>query len=104
MALNRNHSQEGGVVVPNAERYRRPGASSLPSVPSAGPGRRGPVVGGSRWGEPRSLPAAQARLGRGSALLKGSLAGRGGLRGQWGAGLAGVCRAAPTSPRKLRRP
>lgn len=30
MALNRHHSKEGGVVVPNAERYRRAGADPRP--------------------------------------------------------------------------
>lgn len=64
MALNRNHSQEGGVVIPNAERYRGSRRSSSLPVPSSGLGRRCSVGGGgdSRWGDP-PFPARPRRPG-----------------------------------------
>lgn len=69
MALNRNHSQEGGVVIPNAERYLAggwgPGAggrggacgSSSPQRgwDGAGGGWRWEVGGPARAGSARGL-------------------------------------------------
>lgn len=48
-----------------------PGLSSSPPVPSAGPGRRGPVVGGSRWGNPRFLPDRAGPARPGVCVIKG---------------------------------
>ena len=53
MALNRHHSKEGGVVVPNAERYWRAGRHHGPEgspVPGPRAGGRVRVVVGLLWG------------------------------------------------------
>lgn len=76
MALNRNHSQEGGVVVPNGERYRRGGrgpphtCSSQQGRGPAGPGggrELGPA-GAAPWLGPGPVlcsPAVWGRVGAG---------------------------------------
>lgn len=55
----------------------RPGGFSSFPFPSSGPGRRGSVVGGSHWDDPRFLPgrAGPARLG--VCVTKGLPAGWG---------------------------
>lgn len=97
MALNRNHSQEGGVVIPNAERDLAggwgPGAGGGPAVPphrsGAGMGLAG--AGGGRWGA-RPGPARPGGCGIN------------GLPGCGGAGLAGADRAALSSLLQLGGP
>lgn len=66
MALNRNHSQEGGVVIPNAERYRGPRSRALflAARPLLRAGAAGP--GGGKF-SPRRSPFPARPRGPGSA-------------------------------------
>lgn len=117
MALNRNHSQEGGVVIPNAERYRwaaagpwgpvgwGPGWGGSSSPPALAAGPAGP--GGGRQLGPagaahRPLPAPARPGGCVIKAFPGSVGAGWGRR--WGAGLAGADRAAPSSLLKLLGP
>lgn len=62
MALNRNHSQEGGVIIPNAERYRGVGRVLIALCPLIRAGTVGPAGGRFPLGRP-PFPARPRRPG-----------------------------------------